>query len=464
MSRFSIARLVKRFGSTEKLVVVAVLVWLGLLALGSTLVALPFVDQAPNAAPNWSSTMYLHGLLIGMVGLLGLIAMDVFQAGHRSPLMHKLVLWGTLGAALFSGVGGIFDHAVTDTVFLWMQIVSFFFLDEILLTLTIALLLRAAETHRVAAWAASFGAMGGFLAAVMGHAAGWMLEMGDWPKIFVSGYAALAGDTWQTLETNLISGHAHLMVLSVIALVVASIVEYFTQAKSGTRLMRFGLWWMAAGTLAVMVIYVVAGFSQVQPPVWFVHAGSGIPGDDLTSGLTLMLGAVLALVGLGLDRLPDATARWGAAILSLLTLITVPVVGYYIELNENLYNHGVAGAAGSASDAIFSWFHQDFALFMIPGLLLLVLVLQRFAASSPKRPHALRLIIAGSIVLFFGGLLYVFFYPQDFGPAFYVSVVGLASLLAGLIVAIWAVATTSETSQPETPNTVSPEPTTIKVS
>jgi hypothetical protein len=290
----------------------------------------------------------------------------------------------------------------------------------------------------------------------MGHAAGWTLEFGDWPKIFVSGYAALAGESWQTLQTNLISGHAHLMVLSVIALVVASITAYFTGEGNGTRLMRFGLWWMAAGSLAVIVIYLVAGFSQVQPPVWFAHGGSGIPGDDLTSGLTLMLGAVLALIGLGLDRLPNATARWGAAILSILTLITVPVVGYYIELNENLFNHGVPGASRSASDAIFSWFHQDFALFMIPGLLLLILVLQRFAAASPKRPHALRLLIAGSVILFFGGMLYVFVFPQDFGAAFYVSLVGLATLLAGLVTAIWALVTTQENA--DTVTQVNPSP------
>ncbi len=109
------------------------LVWLTLLALGSAFVATPFFDQHQGMAPDYAHAMYLHGLLIGMVGL---IAMDVFGAGHKSRTAHNLVLWGTLGAGLFSG---IFDHSIGDTFLLWLRILSLFFLDEILITLTFAI-------------------------------------------------------------------------------------------------------------------------------------------------------------------------------------------------------------------------------------------------------------------------------------------------------------------------------------
>ena len=100
---------------------------------------------------------------------------------------------------------------------------------------------------------------------------------------------------------------------------------------------------------------------------------------------------------------------------------------------------------------------------MIPGLLLLILVLQRFAA-SPQRPHALRLLISGSVILFFGGMLYVFVFPHDFGAAFYVSLVGLATLLAGLVTAILALVTTQENADTVTQANPSPVHGKVKVS
>ena len=438
MARSSLGRLVRALGP-QKLVVTAVLVWLTLLALGTFVVSSPFIDQNPTGPPVWSNTMYLHGLLIGMVGLLGLVAMDVFGAGHKNRLMYNMVLYGTLGAALFSGVGGIFDRNVNDTVFLWMQIVSFFFLDEILLTLTLALYFRAVETHFVGTWAAALAAMGGFGAAVMGHIAGWILEFGNWPPGLVGGYAALAGETWTQFDVNLISAHAHLMVLAVIALVVATTCAYFTHQERANRLMRLGLWWMAVRMLATALIYLAAGFSQAEPPTLFAHTVSGIPGDDFVTGLGVMLGGFIALIGLGVERLPESLSRWGAAVLSAFTLVTVPVVGYYIELNENIYGHGVGTAAGAASDAIFAWFHQDFALFLVPGLMLLSLILQRFAPAGAARRTALLAYLSGGLLLFAGCMLYVFVAPALYGYPFYVSTLGLALVLVGVVLSVWSI-------------------------
>ncbi len=438
MARSGLRGLVRALGP-EKLIVVAVLVWLTLLTLGSGLVSSPFVDQNPTGPPVWAHTMYLHGLLIGMVGLMGLVAMDIFGAAHKSPVMRNLVLYGTLGAALFSGVGGMFDHSVDDTFFLWMQIVSFFFLDEILLTLSLALAFRAVETHFVGTWAAAFAAMGGFAAAVMGHIAGWILEFGNWPPGLIAGYAGLAGETWQSWAVNLISAHAHLMVLAVIALAVAMTCAYFTRQEAGGALMRFGLWWMALGMVATALVYVVAGFSQAEPPTLFAHTVNGVPGDDFVTGLGVMLGGFVALIGLAVDRLPDALARRGAALLSAFTLVTVPVVGYYIQLNEVVYSHGIGATTRAMADAVYAWFHQDFALFLVPGLMLLSLILQVFAPEGRTRQGALVTFLAGSLVLFLGAMLYVFITPTLFGFAFYVSTLGLALVFAGVVVSLWSI-------------------------
>jgi hypothetical protein len=435
--------LAKTLWSPEKRVVVAMLVWLTLLALGSAFVATPFFDQREGMAPDYAHTMYLHGLLIGMVGLLGLIAMDVFGAGHKSRTAHNLILWGTLGAALFSGVGGIFDHTVEDTFFLWMQIVSFFFLDEILITLTFALFYRAVETRVVATWLAAFAALSGFVAAVMGHIAGWILEFGNYPAAIVGGYAALAAESWQSLLTHLISAHAHDMVVAVLALLVATTCFYFSREGCPNRLARFGLWWTAIGTLVMTLVYIVEGFSQAQPPVLFSHAISGIAGDDFITGVGVMLGAVLALAGLAADRLPGALTRWGSALLSALLLVIVPVVGFFIETHENLFNHRAASAPRGAADLIYGWYHQDFAFFILPAVMVLLLVLELFARDGRQRRSAIWTLLAGSTLAFLGGVLYVFVSSAVYGISFLIATVGIAALVAGTVLSIWAVASPS---------------------
>jgi len=425
--------------SPEKRVVVAMLVWLTLLALGSGLISTPFVDQHIAQAPTYAATMYLHGLLIGMVGLLSLIAMDVFEAGHKSRLMHNLVLYGTLGAALFSGVGGIFDKNIEDTLFLWMQILSFFFLDEILISLSLALFLRAAETRLIATWAAAFAALSAFLSAVMGHLAGWILEFGNYPAAIIGGYATAAAETWQAFLTHLISAHAHEMVVAVIALFVTTACYYFVREGQGNKLMRIGLWWTAIGTIAMTLVYVVAGFTQAQPPVLFAHGANGIGGDDFVTGFGVMLGGVIALTGLAVDRLSDAVTRWSSAALSALLLVTVPVVGYYIYMHETLYNHGVPGGPRSTNDAVYAWFHQDFALFLIPAVMTLILAVQHFASDPGQRRMAVGTLLAGCLVAFLGGMSYVFVSTATYGISFVITTVGLAGILVGVVLSLRAI-------------------------
>ena len=131
MSKDGKSNLSDTLWSPEKRVVVGMLVWLLLLALGSAFVHTPFQAQsAAGANAGFGNVMYLHGLLIGMVGFVSLIAMDVFDAARQHRTLHSLVLWGTVFAALLGGIGGIFDRAITDTFPLWIQIISFFFLTS----------------------------------------------------------------------------------------------------------------------------------------------------------------------------------------------------------------------------------------------------------------------------------------------------------------------------------------------
>ena len=443
MSKDGKSNLSDMLWSPEKRVVVGMLVWLLLLALGSAFVHTPFQAQsAAGANAGFANVMYLHGLLIGMVGFVSLIAMDVFDAARQHRTLHSLVLWGTVFAAFLGGIGGIFDRAITDTFPLWIQIISFFLLDLILVAVSLALSFRAADTRRVWTWTAAIAAISALLAAIMGHIAGWMLAFGDWPKGIIGGYATLAGMQWQVWMSNLIASHSHEMVVAVIALVVATTCAAFGVDRAGSRLMKFGLWMVAAGTIAMSVIYVVGGFSLAQPPILFSSGPGGInglAGDDLVTGIFVMGGGLLALIGLGAEALPDAVHRWGAALISAILFVTVVVFGYYIEFHENVFGSGAVNAPGAASDSVFTWFHQDFAFFLLPAILTVLLALRRLAVDEALRRSATWTLIAGAVVSFVGGLLYIFVNQTSHGISFVITTIGFAVIVVGTLLAIWSV-------------------------
>lgn len=426
----------------EYRVVIGLLVWLGLLALGSVVISFPYFNESSAAASIvYGHVMYLHGLLITMVGLLALIATDVFACVHKG--IRSLILWGTLGAALLSGVGGMFDRSLTDTVGLWMQIVSFFFLDEILVTLTIGLVIRARATRALTAWVAAVAAASAFGAALMGHLAGWMLEFGPHPAI-LGAYAHLMGVSVSTWIGFLVTSHSHEMVVAVLALLTATLVAAFGNdlAPVPGRWLRIGLWDVLIGTVLMTIIYVVAAFTPAQPPTLFAfgpHGVNGLAGDDLVTGLGVMVGSTIALIALGLAPLEDSTVRWAAAVFSALILLTVVGAGYYIEMNEATFGAG-ATAPGSASDAIFTFWHQDFAFFTVPTVMIILLVVHRLVASPAVRRQIAAFMVSGGGVAFLGGMAYVFMDPGRTGIAFDVTAVGFVGLVVGLIRTVWALA------------------------
>ncbi len=429
--------------SPEKRVVTGMLVWLGLLALASAFVATPFRNETSSSGSIiYAHVMYFHGLLIGLVGLLSLISMDIFGNDHRGTL-YQLVLWGTLGATVLSGVGGILNHMVSDVVPLWMQILSFFCLDEILISLSISLFARASKTRTTVTWLAAFSAFSMLFAAIMGHIAGWMLEFGDWPKAIVDGYAKLAGLTWQEWMANLITSHSHEMVVGVLAFLVALTVASFgVQRDTLSRWTRFGLWWTTVGIIATTFVYVVAGFSVAQPPTLFAHGVNGLAGDDLVTGVGVMFGGLITLVGLAQERLPERVLRWSAVAVNAFLFVTVVVTGYYIEFHETAYGMGNPHARLAANDAVFTWWHQDFAFFLLPAILGVLLAIYRLQVPQRTRQLATAGLVGGAFVAFLAGMDYIFGDPAIHGSAFVIASIGIFLVVVGLATAIMGLVVT----------------------
>ncbi len=155
-----------------------------------------------------------------------------------------------------------------------------------------------------------------------------------------------------------------------------------------------------------------------------------------------MIGGLLLLAGLLLNRskheqaLDTPAARYTLAAVAwswLLVVLTVVVAGFYIELNEVYFGAGDLKAPGAAADAVFTFAHQDFAFFILPGLMVLLLF-----ANLLLHDHHRTIAwgaIDGGFITFVGVLLYVFAAPKPtFSAGYIISAIGIGVLFATLLV------------------------------
>jgi hypothetical protein len=438
--------------------------WLSLYVAMTFFVANPYWDESSaSAAINWQHTMFLHGFLIGLVGLVAIGVVDAFH--FRSYHARSWILVGTMVATVFAGVGGIFDAGPTDTLALWTQILGFFSLDEILLLLSWSFLAEYRQGHpgrqTLAFWVAWMGSISMFLAAVMGHLAGWLLEFGqtspfNWP----SNYAHFIGVPFATWTTNLITSHSHEMVIALIGTLIGTLAwHYGYQGNPQTRVpsaTKAGLAMVVFGIIAMTVIYLVAGFTINQPPTLFAFGPGGIDGlagDDLVTGIFVLVGGLVALSGFLFQRqgISPSTYRVRLATIVAFTLSVVTVVGagYSIELRETYFGMGNPEAAGAARDAVFTFWHQDFAFFMIPALIALLYLADRYLLPRIAERFA-NTILVGLPLAFLGGLIYVFWSPARYGVGYLVITLGFVTV-AYAIIRLWWSALNSHVTEDREP-------------
>jgi hypothetical protein len=153
-----------------------------------------------------------------------------------------------------------------------------------------------------------------------------------------------------------------------------------------------------------------------------------------------MFGGLITLVGLALERLTDRALRWSAVMVSAMIFVTVVVSGYYIEFHETVYGMGNPHAPRAVNDAVFTWWHQDFAFFLLPAVLAVLLAMQRLHLPLRTRQTAGTSLIGGSVIAFLGGMDYIFVNPATYGPAFVVAAIGFFFVVIGLAIALWALA------------------------
>ncbi len=431
---------------TPKRAFLFVVAWLALFALFSAAMSNPFRSEPhAGATPDYASVMFLHGLLIGMVGLISLATVQVMRL--RSMHTRAWIVGGVVAATLLASIGGIWDRSIPGSeIPMWTQILGFFALDEILIVLIIGILAerkRAMEIGRLPFMAGLVGAVGMLGAAVMGHLAGWILEFGEGTPQAIASFRAFAGfDGQDSFTRALVGSHSHEMAVSAMGMAVIVLSVQFGYSRlTGTPrgIARVGMGMVAGGTALVSAFYLVTGFSTWAPPAAIATIGSApnlIPIDDVISGVLVMGGGVVAAAAF-LPSLLAIPVRFAAAWSYVLATATVAVAGYSIELHTTFFGAGDQKAAGAAGDAIFTWLHQDIGLFLLPSMLVVMLAAERFVTLRAAADRIGRVAIAGTTLLFAGGMFWVFVNPDLHGPGYFISTAGVVLTGGAVLATIW---------------------------
>jgi hypothetical protein len=432
---------------THRRLLVFVIGWLMLFAVIGAFLSNPFQSEPhAGATPDYATVMFLHGLLIGMVGLASLLTCQVFRL--RSTHVRVWITAGVVVATILAAVGGIWDKSIPGAeVPMWTQIFGFFALDEILLTLLIGLLLewrRSPAAHTLPYVAAALATASMLIAALMGHLAGWIMEFGNTPTV-LGNFAQFAGfGTVDDFAGALVGSHSHEMAVGVMALTIVLAAQQFGYgALRGVpkALARTGVGLIALGTLVMTAIYLASAISQWAPPPWFVSGAggaNGIASDDVVTGTLVMGGGVLVVAAFAFVRsVIHRPLRVAAMWAWVLSFATVVIAGFSIELNEVYFGAGDQTAAGASNDAIFTWLHQDIGLFLLPATVLVMLVAEWLIRRVSTTSVIGWATIAGTSIAFVGSMVYVFVDPALHGTGYVITSIGLVVLGAALLATLW---------------------------
>ncbi|MHB8299067.1 MAG: hypothetical protein ACYDDW_10970 [Dermatophilaceae bacterium] len=417
-------------------------------ALLTLFISNPFrAEVSAGATPDFAKLMFLHGLLIGMVGLFALLTLQVFKV--RSMQARVWISAGAVVATVLASVGGIFDTKIHGSeVALWTHISGFFALDAILVVMVYAIVREykhgVSVAGRLPVVVAALAAASMFGAAVMGHVAGWLMEFGETPGV-VASYRSFAGfksvDDW---SGALVGSHSHEMAVSAMALVVTLAAVQFgykNLAGASRNVARVGMGMIAAGVVGTSALYLLGGFTTVQVPGFLTDGitftNGSIPPDDLFIGVLVMGGGVVVMAAF-LKSLVHSPVRLAAAWAWVLSFATVAVAGYAIEVNTaNFFGAGDAKAKGAANDAIFTWMHQDIGLFLLPTILAVMLAVELLVSSKARSKVIGLAAIVGTALLFVGGMVWVFVSPTLYGPGYIISTAGMLVVGATLLATIY---------------------------
>ncbi len=434
--------------------------------------AAPFADMGYHstfgnlafASMDYRAVMYMHGLLIAYVATLALLICELFKIKNYGVKGHarKIVRYSALIGILLGGIGGIINFGYIGTsgfgvvgdLPTWIQIISFLFMDEIAIALLYFLLTApkaAGVRYRNAGlpyYLLTLSVASAFLAAVMGHIGGFVIQYGGLPGPF-NAYISWLGLTASEFAANNVGSHSHDMAVALMAGIIALVAQHFGYSKLGKKArltMRTGLAISIVGVVLMTSIYVAAGLYNYSIPTLFTSGPNGVNGvafDDILTGI-VGFGAVFviaALAGPWYKKIYGSNPTRAAILTTwVIAILTVPVLGYWIELHESFYGAlgSIPGAPGAASDSTYLSFHQDLAFFAMPALAAAILAMDYYMKSEGKKLIISLSAIGGSWLSFVGGTTYTFISPEGINAYAIVGYAGAVLIaLSALAVALY---------------------------
>jgi hypothetical protein len=229
--------------------------------------------------------------------------------------------------------------------------------------------------------------------------------------------------------------------LALTIVLVAQQFGYSTLEGTARTLARVGVGLVAVGTVGMTLMYVAGGFSSWAPPTWFQSGpdlANGIASDDIFTGVLVMGGGlvVASALLLGSTHLMRQPLRLAALTAWVLSFALVVVAGYAIELNTLYFGAGDPTAAGAASDAVFTWLHQDIGLFLLPALVLVMLAAEWLIDRDHPRVVGWTTLV-GTTVAFVGSMVYVFADQARYGAGYVITTMGLVAVGVAILATLW---------------------------
>lgn len=422
------------------------LFWITIFFAGTVFVNNPF--SGFGAGSNWSLgagspnyywvVMYLHGLNTGLVGLAALVACDFFEI----PSVHvrRGILVGVLIAGLLSPLGALVNTSAPWTnVGLWIQIIAFLALDEIVILFLWGMLSvwrDGAPRSRTFPFVTAMltGAVM-LVAALMGHLAGVILGFGNNPTLlgqYASQEMGMSLDDW---AAALIGAHSYLMITAVPAGLMSLLAVRFGyyRLKGQTKLLAQAGFVLVGLDLVLQTgMALLLGFTSWPgnlPPQ--VTSLPGVPTflalNDATNFLFLILGGLFLLGALVIGSArPKGEPRPIGLPLRFLPLGMLIVFTVLTALTEP--TNGTA--IGTPPQA---WLRLFVAFYLTMLVFLMVLLVERLLGMRQQ----LRIgwmATGGSLATFAGVLLYL---SAGLVAGGYVAAAGLLVLGVSFVTTTW---------------------------
>jgi hypothetical protein len=366
-------------GEEVKKAVLFLTAWMGFLLL------LDFITGVHWFRPgdfSYRTAMAYHGLMIPVWMLLLLIFSDEIP---ESFLRRRTLVVGVLSASVLTGAATLFIRQ-KGISFPTVILVSGLVIAEIT---ALVVLISALRAYRVSsekkpvnrlAWLTVFIALAGMsLATPAGHLVGAFQDAEQW----FSGWAA----HFQT--DSLTDAHSHQMLASLLAAVFVFPLIKKSSGKQKRILgwQNIGLVLVLVATLAQIIVYQASAWIGWEPPVLFSHGLNGVPLDDAVLSV-LGMGMLMLVPGLWI-KTKDKTVSLPKtliinrllAVLLLAYLMSVVVLGIYIEFHEPFFGQAAGNAPGVPNDLAFIRGHLLLGFMLIPIIAGVLLNVHRFAFS-----------------------------------------------------------------------------------